>query len=48
VAKIIANRLSKYGIDKEFIRPEGYGFRNREDCISLLHFIKNYMSETEI
>jgi len=35
IAKIIANRTSKYGIDEGFIRPEQYGFRNREECISL-------------
>ena len=29
IAKIIANRISKYGIDEGFIRPEQYGFRNR-------------------
>jgi len=34
-AKIIANRISKYGIDEGFKRPEQYGFRNREECISL-------------
>jgi len=35
IAKIIANRISKYGIDEGFIRPEQFGFRNREECISL-------------
>jgi len=35
IAKIIANRISKYGIDKAYIRPEKYGIRNREECISL-------------
>ena len=34
IAKIIANIISKYGIDKGYIRPEQYGFRNREECIS--------------
>ena len=27
VAKIIANGISKYGIDKGILRPEQYGFR---------------------
>jgi hypothetical protein len=27
VAKIISNRISKYGIDKGFIRQEQFGFR---------------------
>jgi len=35
MAKIIANRISKYGIDEGFIRTEQYGFSNREECISL-------------
>jgi len=40
IAKIIANRISKYGIDEGFIRPEQYGFRNREECISLYTTLK--------
>ena len=35
ITKIISNRISKYGIDEGFIRPEQYRFRNREECISL-------------
>ena len=35
MAKIIVNRISKYGIDEGFIRSKQYGFRNREECISL-------------
>jgi len=35
ISKIIANRISKYGIDEGFIRPEQYEFRNREICKSL-------------
>jgi len=31
----MANRISKYGIDEGFIRPEQYRFRNREECINL-------------
>jgi len=30
----MANRISKYGIDKGFIRPE-HGFRNRDEYINL-------------
>ena len=48
ISKIIANRISKYGIDNGFIRPEQYGFRNREECISLYTTFINYMSETII
>ena len=35
MAKIIANRISKYGIDNGFIIPEQCGFRNRKERISL-------------
>ena len=35
VKKIIANRISKYGMDKGFISQGQYGFRNREECVSL-------------
>ena len=38
ITKIIANRIPKYGIDKGFIRPEQYGFRNIEEYISLYTF----------
>jgi len=41
IAKIIANRISKYGIDEGFIRPEQYGFRNREEYISLYTTLRN-------
>ena len=39
IAKIIANRISKYGIDKRLIRPEQFAFRNREECIIILYTI---------
>jgi len=35
LAKIIANRISKYGIDKGFIRLEYFEFRNGKECIGL-------------
>jgi hypothetical protein len=35
VAKIIANRISKYGIDKGFIKQEQFGFHNKEEYISI-------------
>jgi hypothetical protein len=40
LAKIISNRISKYGIDKGFIRSEQYGFRNRKECISLYTLLR--------
>jgi len=46
--KIIDIRISIYGIDKEFIRPEQFGFFNLRSVYKSLHFIKNYMSKAKI
>jgi len=35
ISKIVASRISSYGINNNFIRPEQFGFRNKEECISL-------------
>ena len=35
LSKIIAARISEYGIKNNYIRPEQFGFRNKEECISL-------------
>ena len=35
ISKIIAKRISNYGLDHGFIRPEQFGFRNKEECVSL-------------
>ena len=40
ITKIITNRISKYAFSHNFIRPEQFGFRNREECISLFISIR--------
>ena len=35
ISKIAATRISDYAINKGFIRPEQFDFRNKEKCISL-------------
>ena len=40
ISKIAATRISDYAIDKGFIRPEQFGFRNKEECISLFISIR--------
>ena len=34
-SKIVTDRISKYALSHSFIRPEQFGFRNKEDCINL-------------
>ena len=35
ISKILTERISKYAFNHNFIRPEQFGFRNHEECISL-------------
>ena len=36
ISKIVTtNRVAKYALDHKFIRPEQFGFRSNEECISL-------------
>ena len=42
LSKIVTNRISQYAITNNKIRPEQFGFRNKEECISL------YISVREI
>ena len=35
ISKIVTNRIAKYALDHKFVRPEQFGFRNKEECISL-------------
>jgi len=35
LSKIVASRISSYGIKNDLIRPEQFDFRNKEECISL-------------
>ena len=35
LCKIVTNRISNYALSHNFVRPEQFGFRNKEECISL-------------
>jgi len=35
LTKVITNRISEYGLKHGFIRPEQFGFRYKEECVSL-------------
>jgi len=35
ISKIITNKIAKYSLEHKFARPEQFGFRNKEDCISV-------------
>jgi len=35
LSKIVIKRISDYALSHGFIRPEQFGFRNKEECISL-------------
>jgi len=41
ISKIVTDRISKYALSHNFIRPEQFGFRNKEECISLFVSIRN-------
>ena len=34
VSKIVSKRISEYGLKNNFIRPEQFGFRNKEESIN--------------
>jgi len=40
ISKIITDRISNYALSHNFIRPEQFGFRNHEECISLFITIR--------
>ena len=40
ISKIITDRISNYALSHNFIRPEQFGFRNKEECISLFISIR--------
>ena len=40
LSKIVTDRISKYAKSHGFIRPEQFGFRNKEECISLFISIR--------
>jgi len=35
ITNIATNRIAKYALDHKFVRPEQFGIRNKEECISL-------------
>ena len=39
--KVVTDRISKYALSHNFIRPEQFGFRNKEECISLFVSIRD-------
>ncbi len=41
ISKIVTDRISKYALSHNFIRPEQFGFRNKEECISLFVSIRD-------
>ena len=41
ISKLLANRISKYALDNGFIRLEQFGFRTKEECISLFISIRD-------
>jgi len=34
ISKIVTNRIDKYALDHKFVKPEQFGFRNKEECMS--------------
>ena len=40
ISKIVTTRISDYGLKHNFIRPEQFGFRNKEESISLFISIR--------
>jgi len=40
IPKIITDRISSYALTHNFIKPEQFGFRNREECIRLFTSVK--------
>jgi len=40
ISKIVTERISKYALSHNYIRPEQFGFRNHEECISLFISIR--------
>jgi len=40
ISKIVSKRISEYGFKNNFIRPEQFGFRNKEESVSLFISIR--------
>jgi len=41
ISKILATRISEYGLENNFIRPEQFSFRKKEECISIFISIQD-------
>ena len=48
LSKIVTNRISEYALSHGFIRPEQFGFRNKEECISLYISIREICQRRKI
>jgi len=40
ISKIVTNRIAKYALEHKFVRPKQFGFRNKEEYISLFISIR--------
>jgi len=40
ISKIVTNRISNYALNHNYVRPEQFGFRNKEECVSLFISIR--------
>jgi len=46
ISKIVTNRITKYAFEHKFVRPELFGFRNKEECIRVYRFLlEKYVKE---
>jgi len=48
LAKIVTNRISNYALSNGFVRPEQFGFRSKEECISLYISIREICQRRKI
>ena len=48
LSKIVTKRISDYALSHGFIRPEQFGFRNKEECISLYISIREICQRRKI
>ena len=48
ISKIVSKRISEYGLKNHFIRPEQFGFRNKEESVSFFISIRENNSYRNI
>ena len=48
LSKIVTKRISDYALSHGFISPEQFGFRNKEECISLYISIREICQRRKI